>query len=303
MMDDEGASNRAFLNAEELGADKALLQAAFRGDVAEAAALLDDHDANIAAKGLPGTSCAGCASIGGHVELLRFLQQRGAHLDTPDYGGATPLMEACRHGHVALAQYLRDQGAGMVVVDAQGWTLAHVAAARQQTDIVRMLVRWGATLDACDSDGKRPCDWTDNAEILQLLEEGVEERGEGVSSRTSDSGHKSTIKAKSLAPVVADGTGSGGGGGVIASVQWKVEILDDESGIWHDGIISRYTERSNMAVISVPGAGLEGEVPLDLDFINLVDCADGASRPLFDLVQHRYSVGSRETRKHDDDDD
>ena len=202
IMDDEGASNRAFLNAEELGADKALLQAAFRGDVAEAAALLDDHDANIAAKGLPGTSCAGCASIGGHVELLRFLQQRGAHLDTPDYGGATPLMEACRHGHVALAQYLRDQGAGMGVVDAQGWTLAHVAAARQQTDIVRMLVRWGATLDACDSDGKRPCDWTDNAEILQLLEEGVEERGEGGSSRTSDSGHKSTIKAKSLAPVV-----------------------------------------------------------------------------------------------------
>ena len=57
-----------------------------------------------------------------------------------------------------------------------------------------------------------------------------------------------------------------------------------------------------MAVISVPGAGLQGEVPLDLDFINLVECVDVVSRPLFDLVQHRYSVGSRESRQHDDGD-
>ena len=226
--------------------------------------------------------------------MLQFLQRRGAPLDTPDYGGATPLMEACRHGHVELAQYLRDQGASIEVQDAQGWTLAHVAAVRQQIEIMRMLVSWGVVLDVRDSDGKRPSDWTDHAEILQLLAEGVKKMGEGGIDRTADSSHNHTTAAKHHAPTVAH-VRAEGSGNAIASVQWKVEILDDESGTWYEGIVSRYTERSNMAVISVPGAGLEGEVPLDLDFINLVECVDVVSRPLFDLVQHRYSVGSHES--------
>ena len=66
---------------------------------------------------------------------------------------------------------------------------------------------------------------------------------------------------------------------------------DAEEGVWHEGVVSAYTEAGNLAFLTVASMGLEGEVPLDLDFINLNCCADGASQALFDVVKHRYSKG------------
>eukprot|EP00937_MAST-01D_sp_MAST-1D-sp2_P001274 g1274.t1 len=304
MSDDDVASNRAFLQAEELGANKALLQAVSRGAVLEVAALLDNHGADMSTVGLPGTSCAGCAAMGGHVRMLRFLEERGAPLDVPDYGGATPLMEACRHGHVEAAQWLVDRGARTGIQDVNGWTLAHVVAVGGQLVVAHLLKGWGVPLGLPDSDGKPPSEWATDTAIKRLLlaaesdaqEQKDYDRREG--DGKDGEGGGAMCRAKSVAPSSEGGDAGGRGDAVAAAVDWSIEILDDESGTWHPGVITRYTERTNMARLSVPGAALEGDVPLDLDFINLCHCRDGASRPLFDLVQHKYRGGDRrqETR-------
>ena len=254
-------------------------------------ALLDGADVH--GVGMPGTGCVACAATGGHLDALAWAAEQGCELDARDYGGATPLMEACRHGRLAAAQWLVERGADLRAADANGWTHATVAALRGHAELLRLLARAGAPLSLPDSDGKTPLDWaSDDAtrEVLRELGGGAEGTGGVEEGAAPSDGRGSRAKKK------AGGGGGGSGGaadaaGASVPVLWQVEILDAEEGVWHEGECTAYCEASNSVFLRVPELGMEGDVPLDLDFINLNKCADGASQALFDVVQHRYAKG------------
>ncbi len=67
------------------------MQAARRGDLAQATTLLDagaDHNAVDARS----QTAAHYAAMNGHLEIVRLLRGRGADLDMRDHNGLTPVL-------------------------------------------------------------------------------------------------------------------------------------------------------------------------------------------------------------------
>ena len=70
------------------------------------------------------------AAQNGHLELLKYLYQRGANMTAADFGGSTPLHESARKGQLLTAQWLmglaeenpHGEKIDLFAKDQQGWT-------------------------------------------------------------------------------------------------------------------------------------------------------------------------------------
>lgn len=47
----------------------------------------------------------------GHLDVVKYLVEHGAAIDSPRNTGATPLFITCQHGHLDVAKYLVKRGA------------------------------------------------------------------------------------------------------------------------------------------------------------------------------------------------
>lgn len=116
------------------------------------------------------------AAQGGHVEVLKFLREKGADLQARDFGGSTPFLEAARGGRLASIEYLSSVGKDVCdisVIDSQGWNALHAAACYGYLDCVQCLVQKKFPVDKKDVDGKTPLDWArdcDRVEVVKFLE-------------------------------------------------------------------------------------------------------------------------------------
>ncbi|KAL3482059.1 ankyrin repeat-containing domain protein [Aspergillus californicus] len=88
------------------------------------------------------------ASKKGYTKIVKFLLEKGAHVDEADKRKNTPLMYACREGHCDTAKFLIDQGADWNLQGADGYSCLHFATEARKINIVEMLVgkQAGATV-------------------------------------------------------------------------------------------------------------------------------------------------------------
>lgn len=114
----------------------------------QAAALLLDHGAEIAAADRAGRTALHFAASRGDVGTMTFLLSRGADKETVSRIGETPLHWAASAGHCATVQTLLDHGANIEAVNNDIETPLHLAALQGQTTAIHLLLDRGAALHA-----------------------------------------------------------------------------------------------------------------------------------------------------------
>lgn len=153
--------------------DLALFRAAHNGDLAEVTDLLmNGADVNFQqtiSKAIPGTGIRGsfgfgavaplyiyfkggetvlmAATIRGHLDVVRYLVEKGAKLDTQDDDDATALFFAIKYKHLELARYLMESGADTNVRDENDNTLLIFAVSLEYDEIIQSLLAYGADID------------------------------------------------------------------------------------------------------------------------------------------------------------
>lgn len=147
------ASPRDTINTRPLGT-KALLDAARSGDAAGLERVLDSGTSpNAIDASADRQSALGLAAYRGHLDVVRILLERGAHVDAQDRRGYTPLMAAAQSGHIAIVRVLLERGADPNSATRSGETALLFAAMFADPDVVRALLDAGARRDTRNSLG------------------------------------------------------------------------------------------------------------------------------------------------------
>ncbi len=104
--------------------------------------------------------------------LVKFLIDRGANVNAQMKDGRTPLMVAARLGREDRVSILLDKGALMNARDANGKTALMVAITcmwDKENQVVALLLKHGANMDAVDSDGNRAVDYAARMGLLDRV--------------------------------------------------------------------------------------------------------------------------------------
>jgi ankyrin repeat protein len=126
----------------------ALHWAVYRGDVAEVQRLIREK-ADVSAANRYGATPMSIAAEAGNAPIIRLLLKAGADADSPTAEGQTALMAVARTGNVEAAKLLLRAGANVNARERWGEQSALIwAAAQRQPEMVRLLAREGAALDA-----------------------------------------------------------------------------------------------------------------------------------------------------------
>ena len=101
------------------------------------------------------------AAENGHLDLVKYLVEAGAHKDQPDGYGRTPLYSAVLHGRLLVVQYLVEQGADKNRADKGLFTPLHVAARWGHLHVLHYLLGQGANQLCYDENGETFVDVAD----------------------------------------------------------------------------------------------------------------------------------------------
>ena len=96
------------------------------------------------------------AALSGHIEVVKFLAEKGAKIDAANKDGWIPLQEAAYKGHIEVVKFLAEKGAKIDAANKDGWIPLHMAALKGHIEVVKFLVEKGAKIDAADNDGLTP---------------------------------------------------------------------------------------------------------------------------------------------------
>ena len=106
-----------------------------------------------------------------NLENVSSLVRRGAKVNKPERGGATPLLLAVHLNRPEIMTYLLNQGASVNLDDSYDTPLT-VAVRKQHLEIVKVLVDSGAKINVVNIDGLSPLFWAikqDDVKLLKLL--------------------------------------------------------------------------------------------------------------------------------------
>jgi quinoprotein dehydrogenase-associated probable ABC transporter substrate-binding protein len=96
------------------------------------------------------------AIVADDLDRVKYLLAHGAHANSQDGDGYTPLISAIRSGFAGVATYLVEHQADANLTDRSGWTPLMWATWGDNPALVNMLLQHRAKLDATDKDGLTP---------------------------------------------------------------------------------------------------------------------------------------------------
>jgi ankyrin repeat protein len=136
--------------------------------------LLLARGANIHAAGYEGQTALHLAAEGEAEEVLAFLLDKGAHANSRDEYGRTPLMLACSSNHLGVAKMLvRHTGdQGLQERSDLGWTALHYAAHKGHDEVMRFLLFAGADPTTTDAEGTTPRELAEENHYSEEVREG-----------------------------------------------------------------------------------------------------------------------------------
>ena len=129
-------------------------------------------------KGYSGSTPLHLATTREKTDVVKKLLKKGAHLETKDDYGYTPLLEAVNYGGVPeeMVDLLLEHGADVHAVEEDRKCVLHFAAQNDDEEVMRKMIARGVSVHAKDKDGWTPLHEAayygseDTAEIL--IEEG-----------------------------------------------------------------------------------------------------------------------------------
>jgi hypothetical protein len=121
-------------------------------------AIVDQHEGMVHRADEDGDRLLHWASMGGHVNLMRGVIDRGAVVNAKNSCGSDALMWATLNGHIPAATLLLDHGADLNARDNDGWNALMIAACKDKIDCAVFLLNRGVDLLAVDNDGKTALD-------------------------------------------------------------------------------------------------------------------------------------------------
>lgn len=162
----------AKINVTNANGGTPLMHAAVGGNVQIVTAMLD-AGARPNVRAVNGWTALALASAKGHITVMERLLLSGADPNTGDVFGWTPLMHAVEQERTDAVVLLLSQAQTQVNQrNTDGVTALHRALAQGSSEISRLLVGAGASMDLEDESGRTPADYareTGNANILEDL--------------------------------------------------------------------------------------------------------------------------------------
>lgn len=134
-----------------------LFRATNDGDIVTVRRLLEDGNVDIHVKNLYGWSALRTAFEDGHLEIAKLLMEHEANVNIQDdEDGDTPLHWACGSGSLEKVRFLVDKGAHINIQNHTGKTPLHQCSGFDDMDVIRLLVANGADINIEDNNGMRP---------------------------------------------------------------------------------------------------------------------------------------------------
>ena len=134
-----------------------LIEAAREGHMPDIIKWLEHHDVDV--KDSSHYSAFMHASMSGHLDVMQYLLDKGAKINTRDRVYHTPLILAARDGRIKVVEFLIAKGAQIEVRDNSRMTALTWASVRGNHDIMELLVKAGANIHHEDHIDHTPLDW------------------------------------------------------------------------------------------------------------------------------------------------
>uniref|UniRef100_A0A8C6XNQ6 Uncharacterized protein n=1 Tax=Naja naja TaxID=35670 RepID=A0A8C6XNQ6_NAJNA len=140
------------------------------------------------------------AATHGHLEIIDYLISKGAKLEVKDNKGRTPLHRAAEKGHDKAVNRLLQAGANMYSLDQEGRTPFHLANQNQHMHILRNILKEEARRHKNQHNFLHRAALKDDSDLVQvLLKNGAlvdarDERGQTALSYAVSQGHEKTVK-------------------------------------------------------------------------------------------------------------
>lgn len=107
----------------------------------------------------------------GAIEVMELLLAKGAKIDATGKPGMTPLMYAVNNGKIESAKFLLKKGANTNFADKDNWSVLHMASFRGKKELIQLMVDNGADVNLLSKWGTPLSNAasTGNAEAVEAL--------------------------------------------------------------------------------------------------------------------------------------
>ncbi|XP_015431975.1 PREDICTED: protein fem-1 homolog CG6966 isoform X2 [Dufourea novaeangliae] len=113
-----------------------------------------------------------CAAAAGHFALVRLLVKKGAEVNATTKTGSTPLRAACFDGYFEIVKFLVNYGADIEMANRHGHTSLMIACYKSHNNIVRYLLALKADVNRKSLKGNtalHDCAENGSLEIVKML--------------------------------------------------------------------------------------------------------------------------------------
>ncbi len=139
--------------------EKPIHKAAYKGDLKKVKEIIDRDPNEINVQDAQGFTPLHLASGKGHIEIVEFLLNHGADIESEIFNGDTPLLVAARyarHGQYETIKTLLEHGAKVNHKDKHGRAALHDAAMYSGKEVINLLISYGADVNARDKHQSTP---------------------------------------------------------------------------------------------------------------------------------------------------
>lgn len=151
-----------------------LFEAAATGEYSKVKELVESNPNLVSEYAHDGFTALGLASYLGHKDIVEYLIEKGADINSASKNSmkVMPLHSAVATNKVDIVELLLKNGAKVNAKQDSGWTPLHEAAMNGQLEMVQLLIRYGADITLKKDDGETVLDVAlrqDHKEVAEML--------------------------------------------------------------------------------------------------------------------------------------